>query len=232
MPPSQSGVWIGPADLRGDLIAPKDPMGLVIFAHSGGSSRFNPRNRKIAFALAGRGMAVLLFDLLRPNEAAVRGAAFDVGLPTNRLVGAIDWARETPGLERLSIGLFGASVGAAAALRAAAQRPVAAVVSRGGRPDLAGPPRLATPTLLIVGSRDPQVLDLNRQAQGALGPSTRLAVIEGATHLFAERGAMDQVIALAADWFGQSFAAARAGEAGAGQVRPRPVVVRRQMTSM
>ncbi|MCI3179240.1 hydrolase [Caulobacter sp. CCUG 60055] len=194
--------------LLGDVITPNRPRGLVIFAHGSGSSRFSPRNRKVAFALAAKGVATLLFDLLNADEAAFRANVFDVALLTSRLVEAIDWARETQRLGGLDIGLFGSSTGAAAALCAAARRPVAAVVSRGGRPDLAGAlGPAAAPTLLIVGSRDVEVLALNRAALRQLGPAAHLAIVDGASHLFEEPGALDEVIGLSQAWFSHHFAA-------------------------
>lgn len=197
-------VSISPLGLRGDLNLPADASGLVIFAHGSGSSRLSPRNRQVAEALAQAGLATLLFDLLREPEAADRANVFDIGLLTGRLVGAIDWASRQEPLEHLAIGLFGASTGSAAALGAAAQRPklVAAVVSRGGRPDLASPilASVRAPTLLIVGGADEQVLSWNREALDGL-TGGQLQVIEGATHLFEEPGALDRVTELARDWF-------------------------------
>jgi putative phosphoribosyl transferase len=182
----------------------KPEIGVVIFAHGSGSSRHSRRNRHVAEVLQERGMQTLLLDLLTEEEEKVdvvtRHHRFDIDLLTNRVVATIDWMR--PGS---AIGVFGASTGAAAALAAAAERPdrVGAVVSRGGRPDLAGAalPRVKSPTLLVVGGLDLQVLDLNRQAQEQMSAETELEVVPGATHLFEEPGALDAVADLAADWF-------------------------------
>ena len=190
-------------------------VGTVVFAHGSGSGRHSPRNRHVAEVLQGSGMQTLLLDLLTPEEEqvdmATREHRFDIDLLSRRVVGAIDWLpEESP------VGVFGASTGAAAALRAAAERPgrVAAVVSRGGRPDLAGDalPRVAAPTLLIVGGRDLTVLDLNRQAQAQMKAVVQLEVIPGATHLFEEPGTLDAAADLAADWFRTHL-----GEAGRGR---------------
>jgi putative phosphoribosyl transferase len=179
-------------------------IGTVVFAHGSGSSRHSPRNRHVAETLQERGMQTLLLDLLTEQEEradlVTRHYRFDIDLLTRRVVGAIDWLPPVP-----PIGVFGASTGAAAALGAAAERPdrVAAVVSRGGRPDLAGSalPRVKAPTLLVVGGLDLTVLDLNRQAQGQMSGETRLDVVPDATHLFEEPGALDAVADLAAEWF-------------------------------
>ena len=180
--------------------------GMVVFAHGSGSSRHSRRNRHVADVLAGVGLRTLLLDLLTPSEDEVDRRTgehrFDVELLGARVVGTIDWLRKT---ETAPIGLFGASTGAAAALIAAASRPddVSAVVSRGGRPDLAGAalPLVRAPSLLIVGSRDLTVLELNREAQARMTTETSLEVIPGATHLFEEPGALDVVAELAAAWF-------------------------------
>jgi len=178
---------------------------VILFAHGSGSSRHSPRNRAVAAALQQAGLATLLFDLLTPAEEADRSLVFDIPLLGRRLQAATAWLRRDPaGVSGLPVGYFGASTGAGAALWAAAGDPgVAAVVSRGGRPDLAGPRlgEVSAPTLLIVGSRDPMVLDLNREAQAALRAECRLEVVAGATHLFEEPGALDQVARLARDWF-------------------------------
>lgn len=191
--------------LNGDLVLPARARGLVLFAHGSGSSRFSQRNRNVARRLRLRGLATLLFDLLQPDEARDRRRVFDIELLGERLVQAIDWAGQQPALASLRIGLFGASTGAAAALVAAARRPakVFAVVSRGGRPDLAADalPQVQAPTLLIVGGADPDVLDLNRSAARRLQCPQRLDVVAGATHLFEEPGALEDVAALAAAWF-------------------------------
>lgn len=200
-------VAIPPSGLVGDLRLPRPARGIVIFAHGSGSSRLSPRNRHVAQALTDAGLATLLFDLLTEAEAAERANVFDIGLLARRLVDAIDWVPSQPALAVLPIGLFGASTGAAAALTAAAARPraVRAVVSRGGRPDLAGEalPRVMAPTLLIVGENDEPVLGWNRDAGERMGGPVRLEVISGATHLFEEPGAMEQVTALATDWFAE-----------------------------
>jgi putative phosphoribosyl transferase len=183
----------------GTLTEPQEALGLVLFAHGSGSSRFSPRNRAVADVLHGAGLATLLLDLL-PEEGVV-DRRFDIELLGERVTAAVDWA-EPRGLPE---GLFGASTGAAAALVAAAERPdvVRAVVSRGGRPDLAGPalPLVRAPTLLIVGGADTVVLDLNREAMARLEAETRLEVVPGATHLFEEPGTLDRVAELARDWF-------------------------------
>ena len=197
--------------LPGVLEHADDPAGLVIFAHGSGSSRMSPRNRAVAAALRGAGMSTLLFDLLTEAEAGDRANVFDISLLGRRITGAVDWAGARPDCASLPVGLFGASTGAAAALVAAAERPgaVAAVVSRGGRPDLAGA-RLRDvrcPTLLIVGGADQTVLELNRTALDALHCRKALEIIPGATHLFEEPGALDAVVGLAARWFRACFAA-------------------------
>jgi putative phosphoribosyl transferase len=200
-------VLIPPKQLPGDLTVPAAARGLVVFAHGSGSSRQSPRNRAVAQALAEAGMATLLFDLLTEAEAEDRANVFDIDLLAERLVQTIDWARTEPRLAALPIGLFGASTGAAAALKAAALRPnvVAAVVSRGGRPDLAGEAlaEVTAPTLLIVGGRDEPVLTWNRAAQRRLAGPSRLEVVAGATHLFEEPGAMADVTRLAGRWFAE-----------------------------
>jgi len=210
---SEVRVPVGDAELVGDLVLPDHPAGIVLFAHGSGSSRQSPRNRLVADTLNEAGFGTLLVDLLTPAEEEADRLTgvhrFDIGLLAGRLIGAIDWLR-TGSARSLRIGLFGASTGAAAALVAAAERPedVAAVVSRGGRPDLAGPAlsRVRAPTLLIVGEADELVLDLNRQALELLPGEKRLAIVPGATHLFEERGALEQVARLAADWFSRYLA--------------------------
>lgn len=197
------------AVLRGDLVVPSDARGLVLFAHGSGSGRLSPRNRAVATVLQDAGLATLLFDLLtEEEEEAERYTAhlrFDIGLLTRRLSGAIRWALGRPGLDQLSMGYFGASTGAAAALRAAATLPdhAGAVVSRGGRPDLAGDflAKVSAPTLLIVGGDDREVLALNRLALDEIRGPKRLEVVPGATHLFEEPGATEAVARLARDWF-------------------------------
>jgi putative phosphoribosyl transferase len=179
--------------------------GVVIFAHGSGSSRLSPRNQYVANLLEQHGCTTLLLDLLTTEEQYVISKRFDIALLTTRLVEAIHWTREHPLLSHLPIGLFGASTGAAAALRAAAvaNSCIKAVVSRGGRPDLTGPliTRVRAPTLLIVGSEDRDVLELNQHSLAELTCEKRLAIIPGATHLFEEPGALDDVGHLAAYWF-------------------------------
>jgi putative phosphoribosyl transferase len=195
--------------IAGDLQIPPGAGGLIVFAHGSGSGRHSPRNRLVAEHLNRGGLATLLMDLLTPGEEAVdaRNATlrFDIGLLAQRVVQTIDWLADDPETARLPLGLFGASTGAGAALRAAAERPaVAAVVSRGGRPDLAGEAlaRVSAPTLLVVGGHDPQVLELNRRALARL-PGARIEVIEGAGHLFEEPGALEEVARLSRLWFGR-----------------------------
>lgn len=198
-------VRIGPRALVGDLQVPGDAQGLVLFAHGSGSSRSSPRNRGVARVLHAHRLATLLFDLLDDAEAEDRRNVFDIELLGERVGQALDWAASHPGLPRRAAGLFGASTGAAAALLAAAERPgrVGAVVSRGGRPDLAAPwlARVTAPTLFIVGGADFEVLELNRQAMRHLRCNKRLEIVPGATHLFEEPGTMDSVAQLAASWF-------------------------------
>lgn len=200
-------VAIPPVGLAGDLRLADSARGVVIFAHGSGSSRLSPRNQQVARALSAAGMTTLLFDLLTEAEAADRSNVFDIDLLARRLVDAIDWVAAQPTLAPLPIGLFGASTGAAAALKAAAARPqaVRAVVSRGGRPDLASEvlPRVTASTLLIVGGNDEPVLGWNRDAAKRVAGPIRVTVIPGATHLFEEPGAMDQVTSLAAAWFAE-----------------------------
>ncbi len=201
----------GATTISGDMTVPPGARGIVLFAHGSGSSRHSPRNRRVASALNQGGLATLLVDLLTPEEErrdATSGEhRFDIDLLAERLVSAIDWVVQEEEVRSLHIGLFGASTGAAAALLASTERAdvVGAVVSRGGRPDLAGPalPEVAAPTLLIVGGHDVQVLALNQQAMEHLGAEKRLDVVHGATHLFEEPGALDRVSALARSWFEQ-----------------------------
>lgn len=193
--------------LAGDLTVPTSACGLVLFAHGSGSSRMSPRNRAVAIALNDAGLATLLFDLLDEQEALRRELVFDVPLLAERLEVLTRWASSQPSLQSLPLGYFGASTGAAAALRAAAEigDAVAAVVSRGGRPDLAGDSlsSVVSPTLLIVGGRDPEVLDLNRHAAADLHCQHDLVVVNGAGHLFEEPGALERVAELATEWFGR-----------------------------
>ena len=214
--PSRAGVQkrsvqilLGQADLVGDLVVPEKATGLVLFAHGSGSSRLSPRNRHVADILNGAGLATLLVDLLTTQEEHIdlqtREFRFNIGLLAERLIGLTEWQSAHPDLSALSLGYFGASTGSAAALIAAAARPqrVRAVVSRGGRPDLAASslPRVQSPTLLIVGGDDAQVIELNQQAFEALQCDKKLDIVPGATHLFEEPGALEAVARLAADWY-------------------------------
>jgi dienelactone hydrolase len=198
-------VKFGASHVEGFLSLPPAPHGLVLFAHGAGSSRFSSRNRFVADRLEARGLATLLFDLLSEEEAADRTNVFDIELLAKRMIEAIDWIGSVDLLNTLPIGLFGSSTGAAAALVTAARAPmkVAAVVSRGGRPDLAGPAlaHVLCPSLLIVGGADHQVLELNLSALEKLTCEKHLEIVPGATHLFEEPGALEQVADLAADWF-------------------------------
>lgn len=200
---SAKEIEILPRGLPGLLSVPESPTGIVVFAHGSGSSRLSPRNQHVARGLNKAGLATLLFDLLRPDEAEDRRNVFDIPLLASRLEEALDWLGDGA-LARLAVGLFGASTGAAAALMAAARRPdeVAAVVSRGGRPDLAGTAltRVKAPTLLIVGGYDDAVIELNEQALAVLTCKKRLEIVPKATHLFEEPGALDAVIDLATAW--------------------------------
>lgn len=206
-------VSVGPNfGANGFLEIPKDARGLVLFAHGSGSGRLSPRNRHVANRLNDAGIATLLFDLLTPAEERIDQMTaelrFDIALLAQRLIAATHWVKsalEAP----MPIGYFGASTGAAAALVAAAhlRDGISAVVSRGGRPDLAGPflPRVTAPTLLIVGGNDRAVIDLNREAAAALHAHTETVIVPGASHLFEEPGALDQVAHLAAEWFLRFF---------------------------
>lgn len=204
-------VAIGPKQLEGILTVPEPVMGLVIFAHGSGGSRLSPRNTYVAEQLQSRAIATLLFDLLTEEEASDRRNVFHVPLLASRLEEAVAWSREDPDTAALRIGLFGASTGSAAALVAAAENPgeIAVVVSRGGRPDMAGEALspIRAPTLLIVGGADTVVLELNQDAFAALNCVKRLHVVSGATHLFEEPGALDEVVEAAGDWFVQHLQA-------------------------
>ena len=199
----------GSVMLEGNLSLPRDARGIVLFAHGSGSSRHSPRNRYVAQLLNDEKLATLLVDLLTPDEEAVdlrtTQIRFDIDLLAERLVGVTDWLTEHPATRHLRVGYFGASTGAAAALVAAASRPkiVGAIVSRGGRPDLAGPTLryVRAPTLLVVGGNDLQVIDLNRWAFAQLRCEKQLVIVPGATHLFEEPGALDEVARLAREWF-------------------------------
>lgn len=210
--------------LEGDLSLPERAEGVVLFAHGSGSSRHSPRNRAVAAALRQAGLGTLLIDLLTPAEERVDQASghlrFDIGLLSRRLLVAIEWLEQSPSTQRLRVGLFGASTGAAAALVAAAQRPagIGAVVSRGGRPDLAADALglVRAPTLLIVGGADYQVIELNQFAYARLRGEKELVIVPGATHLFEEPGALEQVAGHAAAWFVRHLGAPTPVE------RPRP----------
>ncbi|MFN8634297.1 MAG: alpha/beta family hydrolase [Chloroflexota bacterium] len=202
-------VTAGRVGLDGDLTVPDGAIGVVLFAHGSGSSRHSPRNQMVARALQEAGLATLLFDLLTPAEERVdvqtAELRFDIGLLAERLVGATGWIEQHPSTQGLPVGYFGASTGGGAALLAAAEDPasVRAVVSRGGRPDLAGAalPRVQAPTLLLVGGRDELVIALNRAALAELGCEKALVVVPGATHLFEEAGTLEEVAKQARDWF-------------------------------
>lgn len=202
-------VSVGKVALEGNLCLPEGSRGVVAFAHGSGSSRHSPRNRYVAQFLSDAGLATLLFDLLTAEEEIedieTGKLRFDIGLLAGRLVAATDWLKENTETRELSVGYFGASTGAAAALVAAAERPdiVAAVVSRGGRPDLAKKalPRVKAPTLLIVGGHDFPVIEMNQEALAKLNVEKELAIVPGATHLFEEPGALEEVARLAANWF-------------------------------
>jgi pimeloyl-ACP methyl ester carboxylesterase len=235
MNPPAEGILVrvpaGGQALEGNLAVPGNARGIVVFAHGSGSSRHSPRNRAVAAMLREGGLATLLVDLLTPEEGAVDEETarlrFDIDLLAERLVDATDWIGEVEETRGLGVGYFGASTGGGAALVAAARRPnsVRAVVSRGGRPDLAGAAlaRVRAPTLLIVGGHDSVVLELNREAFDRLRCEKEMAVVPGATHLFEEAGALEQVARLARDWFLRHLPTA---EAGARIARPRDSEVR------
>jgi putative phosphoribosyl transferase len=196
--------------LPGFLSLPENARGIVLFAHGSGSGRFSPRNQAVARVLQDSALATLLMDLLMESEAADRRFVFDIGLLSERLEACTHWVSELPETSGLPVGYFGASTGAGAALVAAAraQGQVQAVVSRGGRPDLAGAEvsRVRAPTLLIVGGNDVPVIELNEQALAALTCPKELAIVPGATHLFEEPGALEEVARLARDWFAKYLA--------------------------
>lgn len=206
---SEVQVPVGRETLAADLSVPESPRGIVIFAHGSGSGRHSARNQAVAQALQSRRLATLLADLLTMEEEGVdrvtASLRFDIELLGRRVVALVDWVRQDPVLRPLRIGLFGASTGAAAALVAAAARPrdVAAVVSRGGRPDLAGAalPQVTAPTLLLVGSLDTEVIDLNQWAKVRLRCPVSLSLVSGATHLFEEPGTLEDVASQAGTWF-------------------------------
>ena len=198
----------GTVELDGELIIPPTASGVVLFAHGSGSSRFSPRNTYVAEVLQQRGIGTLLFDLLTPDEDQNYDTRFDIALLTRRLLAATDWLQVNPATQSLKIGYFGASTGAAAALLAGAKMngDIAAIVSRGGRPDLAGEmglSRVTSPTLLIVGGDDFGVIELNQQAYALMNCEKKLILVPGATHLFEEPGTLQQAACSAADWFAQ-----------------------------
>jgi dienelactone hydrolase len=210
-------VSFGPVTLAGILEIPNDPRGIVLFAHGSGSSRLSPRNQHVARDLREGGIATLLMDLLTPEEEDLDERTgrlrFDIELLTQRVIGATGWLAENPATRDLPIGYFGASTGAAAALSAAAQNPdpVAAIVSRGGRPDLAGDAleHVRAPTLLIVGELDLVVIEMNQTAMDRMTTECHLRIVPGATHLFEEPGTLDEVAALSRDWFATHLTGAR-----------------------
>jgi putative phosphoribosyl transferase len=206
-------IEVGTRRLSGTLSVPRDAAGIVLFAHGSGSGRFSPRNQYVAGVLQHAGVGTLLFDLLDEDEAADRAKVFDIKLLAERLEAAADWVRGQEQTGGLKLGYFGASTGAAAALVAASRQgeSVGAVVSRGGRPDLAHEwlPLVQSPTLLIVGGDDEPVVELNRQALARLRCEKQLTIVPGATHLFPEPGALEQVAHLASEWFLKYLSAGR-----------------------
>ncbi|PYJ05132.1 MAG: hydrolase [Verrucomicrobia bacterium] len=208
-------IQAGRAVLSGNLIIPQNAAALVLFAHGSGSSRHSPRNQFVARTLNDAGLGTLLFDLLTPDEEAIdvhtREHRFNIGLLAERLVHATKWAKQQEQTRDLRIGYFGSSTGGGAALVAAAEIPVdvGAVVSRGGRPDLAGEalPKVQAPTLLIVGGNDDIVIELNEMARDQMRCEVKLEILPGATHLFEEPGALEKVANLASDWFNAHLAA-------------------------
>src|SRR5438132_6277012 len=206
---SEVQIQAGRAVLSGNLTIPENAVALVLFVHGSGSSRHSPRNQFVARTLNDAGLATLLFDLLTPEEEAIdtdtREHRFNIGLLAERLVQATQWAKQQEQTRNLRIGYFGSSTGAAAALVAAAEIPqdVGAIVSRGGRPDLAGDalPKVQAPTLLIVGGNDDIVIELNEMARDQMRCEVKLEIVPGATHLFEEPGALEKVAKLATDWF-------------------------------
>ncbi len=204
MKPAVSLIPIGRAKLEALLVVPDGAKGIVLFAHGSGSSRLSPRNSYVARVVREAGIGTLLFDLLSEDEASDRGNVFDIEFLATRLKAATDWVRHIDSAKGLGIGYFGASTGAAAALvAAAADETIGAVVSRGGRPDLAGPalPKVKAPTLLIVGGDDTGVIELNEEAYERLTCTKQLEIVPGATHLFEEPGTLEEVARLARDWF-------------------------------
>ena len=217
-------VKIGKIVLEGNLVIPKGSQGIVLFAHGSGSSRHSPRNQYVAGVLQEAGLGTLLIDLLTVAEERVDAYTmhlrFDIGLLAERLAGATDWLVDNQETRQLNIGYFGASTGAAAALVAATKHPdvIKAVVSRGGRPDLAGPslPHVKAPTLLIVGGDDTPVIDLNEQAREQMRTECKIVIVPGATHLFEEPGTLEQVARLAAEWFTKYLTKAKGVRSKAG----------------
>jgi dienelactone hydrolase len=211
--------------LEGALVIPSNAQGVVLFAHGSGSSRHSPRNNFVAEVLQGAGMGTLLMDLLTAREDATYETRFDIDLLTQRLEQATQWLRDQPQTRSLKIGYFGASTGAAAALRAAATlgRSIGAVVSRGGRPDLAMSvlDRVQSPTLLLVGGLDDIVIDLNREAYAKLKAEKHLEIVPGATHLFEEPGTLQEVARLAADWFKRYLGATASKRTTQAEIRRR-----------
>ena len=202
-------VPVGSVVVEGNLTVPSSARGIVLFAHGSGSSRFSSRNRYVAKVFNAQKIATLLFDLLTNEEdqedIVTAEYRFNINLLAERLIGATEWLKRDPRTKNYSFGYFGASTGAAAALIAAAKLPndIAAVVSRGGRPDLAADylPRVAAPTLLLVGGLDTEVIELNRQAMAQMSAENKMVIVPGATHLFEESGTLEEVAKLAADWF-------------------------------
>jgi putative phosphoribosyl transferase len=222
-------VTSGAVVLDGDLTVPREARGIVVFAHGSGSSRHSPRNRFVAGMLQDAGLGTLLFDLLTPLEESVdlrtELLRFDIGLLADRLAGATDWLMVQRETRWLRIGYFGASTGGGAALVAATMRPevVGAVVSRGRRPDLAGPalPHVAAPTLLIVGGNDVPVIAMNREALAQLNTEKELVIVPGASHLFEEPGTLEEAARRATNWFVRHLAVARSPVSAARQGGPR-----------
>ncbi|MFP4143570.1 MAG: dienelactone hydrolase family protein [Phycisphaeraceae bacterium] len=212
LPLTEVEIQTGDATLTGDLAVPPGAKGLVVFAHGSGSSRFSSRNRFVAESLNQAGLATLLFDLLTDEEQEIdsrtRHLRFDIELLARRMTGTVDWVKQNPQTAELKIGLFGASTGAAGALVTAAERPekVTAIVSRGGRPDLAGHSleHVQAPTLLIVGGNDVPVIGMNREAAEQMEAAhVQIDIVPGASHLFEEPGRLEEVAELARDWFKQ-----------------------------
>lgn len=202
---SQAHIPVNKVSIEGNLQIPKEAKGLVIFSHGSGSSRFSPRNKAVAKTLQESGLGTLLLDLLTPEEDQIYENRFDIDLLTDRLLYSVNWLKKETAEKKLNIGIFGSSTGAASALSVAAQlgRKVSAVVSRGGRPDLVMEvlEKVISPTLLIVGGEDEVVIELNKEAYEKLQTIKALEIIPGATHLFEEPGALEEVARLTSDWF-------------------------------